>query len=67
MTTFAPAAAKISAIPNPIPLLAPVMRATFPSSEKTEDKSISFWVILLRKDRKNKPTDSPIYPQILPK
>jgi hypothetical protein len=53
MTTLAPAAANISAMPNPMPLLAPVIRATFPSNEKTEDKSIRFWVIFLPKDRKN--------------
>ena len=53
MTTFAPAAAKISAMLNPIPLLAPVIRATFPSKEKTEDKSMCFGVIFLPKDRKN--------------
>jgi hypothetical protein len=53
MTTFAPAAAKISAMLNPIPLLAPVIRATFPSKEKTEDKSMRFGVIFLPKDRKN--------------
>jgi hypothetical protein len=38
---------------NPIPLLAPVIRATFASNEKTEDKSIRFWVNFLPKDRKN--------------
>jgi hypothetical protein len=53
MTTLAPAAANISAMPNPMPLLAPVIRATFPSNEKTVDKSMRFWVIFLPKDRKN--------------
>jgi hypothetical protein len=38
-----------------MPLLAPVIRATFPSNEKTVDKSMRFWVIFLPKDRKNMP------------